>query len=76
MEVQSIFDNMFHFSLFSSDPDLSPTKTIQNVHTMDNARWPQQPQGRFDTTYRTEYVNRLQHPVNQSFELLCFSRQL
>ncbi|CAF0878807.1 unnamed protein product [Adineta steineri] len=44
------------------DPDLAPTKSIQHVHAIDQAQWPQQNRQRFDTTYRTEYINRIRHP--------------
>ncbi|CAF0823317.1 unnamed protein product [Adineta ricciae] len=44
------------------DPDLAPTKYIQHVHAVDSAQWPLNAKQRFDTTYRTEYTNRIRHP--------------
>ncbi|CAF3580319.1 unnamed protein product [Rotaria socialis] len=44
------------------DPDLAPTKTIQHAHAQDSPQWPQQTKSRFDTTYRTEFINRIRHP--------------
>ncbi|CAF0832311.1 unnamed protein product [Rotaria sp. Silwood1] len=49
-------------SIQNIDPDLAPTKAIQNVHAHDNAQWQQPSKQRFDTTYRTEYINRIRHP--------------
>jgi hypothetical protein len=54
----------------SSDPDLSPTKAIQHVNAHDYAQWQQPPKPRFDTTYRTEYINRIRHPV--CISKICF----
>lgn len=44
------------------DPDIAPTKALQHVQQVDYGQWPQQSKSRYDTTYRTEYINRLRHP--------------
>ena len=60
-----IFSIVYFFSFyFSSDPDLAPTKALQHVQQVDYGQWPQQSKSRFDTTYRSEYINRLRHPVS------------
>lgn len=42
--------------------------------TADGSKWQAQAKTRFDTTYRTEYLNRLNQPVNVSrFDFVFFS---
>ncbi|CAF0961782.1 unnamed protein product [Rotaria sordida] len=56
------FTRFYPVSGLIYDPDLAPTKAIQNVHAHDYAQWPQPSKQRFDTTYRSEYINRIRHP--------------
>jgi len=62
-----LFCSYIHFLRFS-DPALAPTKAIQNIQALDDSHWQQQPRARFDTTYRTEFINRIRHPVRIVFE--------
>ncbi len=50
-------------SYFHSDPAIAPTKAIQNIYAHDNSHWQQPSRPRYDTTYRTEFINRIRHPV-------------
>ncbi|CAF2421699.1 unnamed protein product [Rotaria sp. Silwood2] len=56
------FSRFYPVSGLIYDPDIAPTKAIQNVHAHDSAQWQQPSKQRFDTTYRTEYINRIRHP--------------
>lgn len=68
-----LFSNIDHY-YHSSDPDFVPNKALQHVHAVDNAQWQQPTRPRFDTTYRTEYINRIRHPV--CIHLFFLSHQL
>jgi hypothetical protein len=59
---------------FFSDPDLAPSKAIQNVVAHDAAQWQPVSQQKFDTTYRTEFINRARHPVCINKNSLFFTR--
>ena len=44
-------------SFYSSDPAIQPTKPIANLQARDEASMRKIPKGRYDTTYRREYLN-------------------
>ncbi|CAF3667299.1 unnamed protein product [Rotaria sordida] len=51
-----------------TDPAIAPTKPIQHVTALDNSKSQHQNISRFDTTYRTEYTNRIRnHVSNQDY---------
>ena len=47
----------FFILLFNSDPSIQPTKPIANLQAKDEAQTRRVPKGRYDTTYRREYLN-------------------
>ena len=40
-----------------SDPAIQPTKPIANLQQRDESQFRKVPRGRYDTTYRREYLN-------------------
>ena len=40
-----------------SDPAIQPTKPIQSLQIKDESQQRRIPKGRYDTTYRREYLN-------------------
>lgn len=48
---------------FSSDPAVAPTKPIQHINEVEGSRLRHQPTGRYDTTYRKEFITRNRPPV-------------
>jgi hypothetical protein len=62
LKIFLINKDLFLF-LSLSDPAVAPTKPIQHITTADNSLWRNEPKGRFDTTYRAEYINRIRNKV-------------
>jgi hypothetical protein len=57
------FTRFYSVSNLIYDPAIAPTKAIQNVYAHDNSHWQQPSRPRYDTTYRSEFINRIRHPV-------------
>ncbi len=47
----------FFYLKNQSDPAIQPTKPIQNLQIKDETQQRRIPKGRYDTTYRREYLN-------------------
>ncbi|CAF1276812.1 unnamed protein product [Rotaria magnacalcarata] len=59
------FTRYYPVSSHIYDPAVAPTKPIQNVTAIDSAKFQNGNTARFDTTYRTEYINRLRNFADQ-----------
>ena len=52
-----LIENLIYFLFFWSDPAIQPTKPIANLQAKDENQFRKVPKGRYDTTYRREYLN-------------------
>ena len=48
---------LIKFEISYSDPSIQPTKPIANLQQKDESQFRKVPKGRYDTTYRREYLN-------------------
>ncbi|CAF0759039.1 unnamed protein product [Brachionus calyciflorus] len=60
------FSRWYPVSQYYYDPVIQPTKPIANLQAQDESKFRKIPKGRYDTTYRREYLNFANGFPNQS----------